>query len=589
MKASDYIIDYLLGQNIDRAYGYIGGMIVHLVDSIYHHNRFTMVNMIHEQGAAFAAEGDARVSGKTAVALATSGPGATNLITGIGSCFFDSVPVLFITGQVNTYEYKNDLPIRQRGFQETDVASIVRPITKYSTLIQDANALRYELEKAFFLTQHGRKGPVLLDIPMDVQRADIDAAGQASFFDSEEYHALIQEEGGPVSESEMNEITAVLRKAQRPLVLVGGGCSTDFARRELNHFLHQTSIPVVCSLMGLDIVGQDYPYHMGLIGSYGNRYGNLALANADVVLVLGSRLDTRQTGTNVSSFARAAHIIRVDIDRDELAHSTVQSRMSFNCEAGAFLQKLNKTVCIPNLDGWYSILENYKKSYPSTRRYDGSTKYPNLVIKQLSDMLDHDDIVCVDVGQHQMWVAQSLEVKTGQRVLFSGGMGAMGFALPSSIGACVASGKRVVVITGDGGMQMNIQELEVLARRRLPIKVVVMNNSCLGMVRQFQETYFGGHCPGTVEDYSAPDFVKIASAYKIDALSVPVDRDARETFRGMLQTDGPCILNLSLELETDVEPKLIVNKPLEDMSPPLDRDELGRQMIIPMYEENHDG
>lgn len=588
MKASDYIVDYLVGRGINRAYGYIGGMIVHLVDSMDRFDDFSMVNTIHEQGAAFAAEGDARVTGNPAVALATSGPGATNLITGIGSCFFDSVPVLFLTGQVNTYEYKHDLPVRQRGFQETDVVGMVGPVTKYAAMVASADTLRFELEKALFLATHGRKGPVLLDLPMDVQRTDIDPDRQPSFFDSAEYHELTSEPPLP-SADRLRGAVEMLNASKRPVILVGGGCVTDAARNELSQLLGSSAIPVVSSLMGLDAVGQDYPWHMGLIGSYGNRYGNLALANADLILVLGSRLDTRQTGTRPDSFGRGARLIRVEIDGRELEHSTVQAALEFHCDAAAFLKMLNAYQVTPDLALWHDLLTQYREAYPSTAGLDKAPKLPNLVMDVLSRHLTPDDVICVDVGQNQMWVAQSLRVRTGQRVLFSGGMGAMGFALPSAIGARIASGRRVIVIAGDGGIQMNIQELEVLQRRGLAVKVIVMNNACLGMVRQFQEIYFNGNCPGTVEDYSCPDLVAVARAYGIRAARVEQGGDVDASITELLIGDAPGLLDVRLETGTVVEPKLIVSKPLEDMAPALPREELKARMVISLEGEEGNG
>lgn len=576
MKASDYIIEYLLKNKIDKIFGYIGGMIAHIVDSISLEPKMEMINTLHEQGAGFAAEGFARYSGKTGVAIATSGPGATNLLTAIGSCYFDSVPTLFITGQVNTYEYKNDLPIRQRGFQETDIAEIVKPITKYSVMIKDAKNLKFELEKCLYLTQHGRKGPVLLDIPMNIQRAELNFEDEKSFFDSDEYENLENENK---QKFDVFEVIKLINNAKRPVILAGGGVQISKAQNQLKVFLEKTQIPIVTSLMGLDCVNV-YEHNMGLIGAYGNRYGNLTLANADLVIALGTRLDSRQTGTNPDSFLKNVKIIRVDIDKYELEHSAVKADVAINSDIKDFLAGMNQENYSLNFDIWYKKLNEFKNKYPSTIDINKQIKEPNYFIEKLSEYSNEEDIISVDVGQHQMWVAQSFKLKQDQRVFFSGGMGSMGFSLPAGIGASIASSKRCIIITGDGGLQMNIQELELLKRRNLPVKIIVMNNFCLGMVRQFQEIYFESRCLCTVEDYSAPNFAEVAKAYGIKAKVINIKEDWQNELKTFLSDDAPGLLNVYFDQKTDVEPKLIVNQPIQNMYPYLPEDEIKENMFM---------
>ena len=577
MKASDYIVQFLAEQKIDKVFGYIGGAVAHFYDSLDKNEQIEIVNTIHEQGAGFAAEGYARVTGKTGVATATSGPGATNLITPIGSCFFDSVPTLFITGQVNTYEYKYNQPVRQIGFQETDIVSIIKPITKYAVMVDDIANLKYELEKGYFLSQEGRKGPVLIDIPMNIQRTDFDPAQQASFFESEEYKNYHS-----VSDCTKSIVEAIdeIKQAKRPIILIGGGARISGAGEALSELLDSTHFPLVYSLMGKDLIKDNYQYNLGLIGSYGNRYGNMALANADLILVLGSRLDTRQTGTDLKTFAREAKIIQVDIDLNELG-SKIKADILIHSDIKEFLEELNKSNFSNTITPWQEKLLSYKEKYSSTVGIDQKEKAPNQIIHKISQHLNAYDAVCVDVGQHQMWVAQSLETKDYQRVLFSGGMGAMGCALPMAIGSALGNGKRSIVIVGDGGFQMNIQELEIIKRRRLPIKIFIMNNTNLGMVRQFQELYFDENYIGTKKDYSVPHFENIGKAYGIASDTVSNKEEIYKKIEEMLADDEPAILDIRLlESMTTVEPKLIVNKPIEDMYPFLDRDEFTQQMII---------
>ena len=576
IKISDYIIEFLLSKNINKTFGYIGGAIAHIYHSIDKYKEMEIINCIHEQGAGFAAEGYARITGKSGVAFATSGPGATNLITPIGSCYFDSVPTMFIAGQVNTYEYKYDKPVRQIGFQETDIVSIIKPIVKYAVMVDKVEDIRYELEKAYYLSQEGRKGPVLVDIPMNIQRTEVDISSLKSFFDSNEYFEL---ENNKKEKNNVDEVINLLKESKRPIVLIGGGVRLSNANVELLNYVEKYSIPVVYSLMGKDAISEDYKYNLGLIGSYGNRYGNLALANSDLILVLGSRLDTRQTGTSLDTFAREAKIIQVDVDKNELG-SKIKIDIEINSDVKDFITTLNKYEINIDITEWLKKLKEYKNKFSSTVGFDNNLKIPNYVVSIISKYLQDEDI-CVDVGQHQMWTAQSLNIKATQRVLFSGGMGAMGFALPASIGACIGSNKRTVVIAGDGGIQMNIQELEVINRRKLPIKIFVLNNKNLGMVRQFQELYFDKKYLGTIDDYSVPNFVDIAKAYGIKARKIDNISKLEIELKDIFSSNEPELINIELPVEmTTVEPKLIVNKPIEDMHPFISKDELSSLMII---------
>lgn len=576
IKISDYIIEFLLSKNINKTFGYIGGAIAHIYHSIDKYKEMEIINCIHEQGAGFAAEGYARITGKSGVAFATSGPGATNLITPIGSCYFDSVPTMFITGQVNTYEYKYDKPVRQIGFQETDIVSIIRPIVKYAVMVDKVEDIRYELEKAYYLSQEGRKGPVLVDIPMNIQRTEVDISSLKSFFDSNEYFEL---ENNKKEKNNIAEVINLLKESKRPIVLIGGGVRLSNANVELLNYVEKYNIPVVYSLMGKDAISEDYKYNLGLIGSYGNRYGNLALANSDLILVLGSRLDTRQTGTSLDTFAREAKIIQVDVDKNELG-SKIKIDIEINSDVKDFIVTLNKYEINIDTTEWLKKLKEYKNKFSSTVGIDNNLKIPNYVVSIISKYLQDEDI-CVDVGQHQMWTAQSLNIKATQRVLFSGGMGAMGFALPASIGACIGSNKRTVVIAGDGGIQMNIQELEVINRRKLPIKIFVLNNKNLGMVRQFQELYFDKKYLGTIDDYSVPNLVDIAKAYAIKARKIDDISKLEIELKDIFSSNEPELINIELPVEmTTVEPKLIVNKPIEDMHPFISKDELSSLMII---------
>ncbi len=583
MKASDYIVALLVNYNIDMVFGYIGGNNAHIIDSVDNHRDMEMVNTIHEQGAGFAAEGYARTTGKIGVATATSGPGVTNLITPIASCFYDSVPTLFITGQVNTYECKssseceNNAPVRQIGFQETDIVSVTKPITKYSVFVDNIHDLKYELEKAIHISINGRKGPVLLDIPINLQYKDIDFHKERSFFDTEVNKTLHEDNG---LNNDIETISNLINISERPVILVGGGARVSNAELQLNSLLSKTNIPVVHSLMGKDLIKKSYKYNLGFIGSYGNRCANLTLANSDLLIILGSRLDARQTGRQSSTFASDAKIIQVDIDTYEL-NRKIKTDLFLTQDIKYFLDKLNAKKLKTDIEPWQKKVLSYKETYPSIYTIDKKEKMPNKIISMISQYSKIGDIICVDVGLHQMWTAQSFEVKEKQRILFSGGLGAMGCALPTAIGASKGTGKRAIVISGDGGFQMNIQELEILKRRKLPIKIFIMNNAFLGMVRQMQTEYLNKNYIGTQYDYSVPNFKKIGKAYGIKSNEVSNIDEIEEVIQASLQNNESQLVNILLtDSKHLVEPRLVGNRPMEDMSPFLDREELQKQMLI---------
>ncbi|MDF2858594.1 MAG: thiamine pyrophosphate-dependent enzyme possible carboligase or decarboxylase [Neobacillus sp.] len=586
MKLSDYVIDFIVKQDVSHIFEFVGGAIVHLLDSTYERNDIQCVSVHHEQSGAFAAEAYARINGKLGVAMATSGPGALNMLTGIGSCYFDSVPCLFITGQVNTYEYKFDSPVRQIGFQETDIVSVATPLTKYAELIVDAEKIRYHLEKAVYMAQSGRPGPVLLDIPMNIQRAQIEPDKLESFFESKEYKQIEKQQ--EITEK-LDEIFTIIGEAKRPVILVGGGVRIANATEELLEFIDKTGFPVVTSLMGLDAIPHDHSAFVGMIGSYGNRYSNLTLANCDLLLVLGSRLDTRQTGTRPDTFARGAKKIQIDIDEIELNYK-IKLDVAVHYDVKEFLilanDKLRKFKK-KDISSWHERIHLYKDKYPTESKIiEANNIDPNAFMKVLSQHSKEGDIICLDVGQHQMWAAQSFRLKKNQRMLNSGGMGSMGFALPAAIGAVKANPEvNGIVIAGDGGIQINIQELDLIATQNLPIKIVVLNNGCLGMVRQFQDLYFKSRRQSTVVGYNCPDLIKIAEAYGIASYEITSLDLAEKTIAKAFSDNRPAFINVRLELATVVNPKLVVNRPIEDMSPHLERDELKDIMLIELVEE----
>jgi acetolactate synthase I/II/III large subunit len=561
MKASDHLAHFLVRRGVTMVFEMVGGMITHLLDSMAKCPEIRIISMHHEQGAAFAVDGYSRVAGIPSVAMATSGPGATNLLTGIGSCYFDSVPSVFITGQVNRHEMKRDRAVRQLGFQETDIVTMAKPITKAAWLVEDPAELPAILERAFDLAVSGRPGPVLIDLPMDVQRADIpDPAGTRP-----------RSNPAAVDPGVVAEVWKRMAAAQRPVILAGGGIRSGRVVEGFRQLIERVGLPVVNSLMAVDALPMGHPLRVGLIGSYGNRWANIALGEADAVLVLGSRLDIRQTGSDTGSFAKGKSIIHVDCDAGE-TNNRIQGCHSVHADLGAFINGSLADAGVGGEtppSGWLSRIEEKRREFPDIDEIrDCPEINPNVFMHALSSVSNHAAGYVIDVGQHQMWAAQSLDPAPAQFFITSGGMGAMGFALPAAIGAAFASSSPVIMIAGDGGFQLNIQELQTVIRNRLPIKMIVINNRCHGMVRQFQESYFDGRYQSTVVGYSAPDFAAVAKAYGIESCQVKrrVDLDAALQWLWR-DPSSPSLLEVAIGTDLNVYPKIAFGKPITEMEP----------------------
>lgn len=576
MKVSDYVMNFLVSEGVTHIFEVCGGALAHLLDSMYGRKDINAVSMHHEMAAAMAAEGYGRISGNLGVAMATSGPGATNLITGIGSCFFDSVPSLFITGQVNTYEFKFDRLVRQIGFQETDIVNIVKPIVKDAILVDDKKKMRYILEKAVDTARGERPGPVLVDIPLNIQRYDIDPENVDSYKSKD--NNLISE-----IDDNIYEILQLIKTSSRPVVLVGGGLRLSHAEKEFFEFINKTKIPVVASLMGLDGFPHDHESFVGMIGTYGNRYANLTLANSDLLIALGTRLDTRQTGTKPETFAREAKIVHVDIDPLEL-NNKIKEDISINSDIKELLIKLNGLLTEKDekdLKEWKNVINEFKEKYSSFKKPAEENVDPNFFMHKLSEFLPENAIICVDVGQNQIWAAQSLELKGSQRFLTEGGMASIGSALPMGIGASFAKPEStVVVITGDGGFQLNLQELQTVYHHNLPIKIILLNNYCYGMIKQFQEQYMDSRFQSAVEGYSCPDFQDVVGAYKIPVMKITKSSELANAFEKLFKNKDSMFLEVDISSNYKAQPKLAVNRPLEDQEPLLSFDELESNMLI---------
>jgi acetolactate synthase I/II/III large subunit len=639
MKLSDYLTEFLVSQGIKHVFQIIGGASVHMVDSIARNKNISYICTQHEQSAAIAAESYARMTKNLGCAMATSGPGMTNLITGIACAYFDSIPVIYITGQVNTFEAKGKRKVRQVGFQETDIVTMVKPITKYSVQITDPKKIRYVLEKAVHIAESDRPGPVLIDIPMDIQRADIDVKKLFSFLPlnnkagdaregshTEMYRSMGYSSGR--TRIKIIKTLNLLLQSKRPVLIAGGAIRYADMATPFRKLVDLLGIPVVATWSGIDALPHDHPLYIGQIGVYGNRAANFAIQNSDLVISLGSRLDTRITGGKPETFARFAKKVIIDIDRHE-----IHKKRGLNPDI-AIIENVKYVIPtfikeymniklgdaregsriapqrIPPVGGWsehetgYSSgrtqkliffewikqTQTWKEKYPSVlpEWYKLKDKVnPYVFIKTLSTLLSDNAVTVTDCGANLTWTIQGFHVKENQRLYSAMGNSPMGYSVSSAIGASFGLGKKeIICITGDGGLQLNIQELQTIFHYKIPLKIFILNNHSYGIIKQFQEMYFGGKYEGTTPEtgYSVPDFLKIAKAYGIKTATIRNHKEMPSKIKHVLKHKGPVICDVIVPDDTKLIPKLEFGKPIEDLSPLLPRDEFEKNMLIPLID-----
>ena len=567
MKLSDYIVAFLQKKGIRHFFGYQGTMIAHVVDSIERNPETENHSSYNEQGAAFAACGYAQAKEECACAYATSGPGAVNLLSGVADAYYDSLPVIFLTGQLNTYEYSGIEGLRQQGFQETDIVAMAKPVTKYAVQIRNPEDIVVELNKAYHIATTGRKGPVLIDLPMNIQRSEVEnPVYDMTFEDKHTDTAVVRQAADTILEA--------LEHAKRPMIMLGHGVDSHAAQQELISFAQKRQIPIITSVLAKSVLGYDNPLNFGCIGgAYGHRYANMiANAKSDLLLCFGISLCTRQIGTKVYEFAKNAKIIRVDIDQYNLQrniHENGKDEVKLQAETGAVIDCLAKAVFQEKdvTGDWLNVCTEIKENLQAV---DDNTpeRYPNRMIADLSDMLTDTSAIAVDVGQHMVWSYQSFKNHEGQKLLFSGGHGAMGYGLPAAIGAYFATGKPTACICGDGALQMNIQELEWVKRENLPVKIMVMNNEALGMIRHLQRDYFDCLFAGTTDGcgFASCDFSAVAEAYGIPAMRINCDA-VKEEAPQFLEGQGPKLLEVMLEHGTFAYPKTCLGEPIHNQQP----------------------
>jgi len=539
MTGAQIICESLVREGVEVIFGFPGGAILPLCDTLPHYPQLRLILVRHEQGAAHAADGYARATGKVGVCLTTSGPGATNLVTGIANACLDSVPLVAITGQVARPFIGKD------AFQEVDITGITLPITKHNYLVLDVDSLANTVKEAFHLAKTGRPGPILIDIPRDVQ---ID---QAEFcypnkLDLPGYEPILR--GHP---AQIKKAARLINEAQRPLIIAGRGVIISGAYAELKQLAEAAQVPVVTTLLGISSFPESHVLSYGMLGMHGMAYANMAVNAADLIIAIGMRFDDRATA-KVSAFAPHAHIIHIDIDPAEIGKN-VRVDVPIVGDVKTVLNVLNKLINSTEHIDWVQQLDDWRKEHPSTIIRDSDGLLPQFVIRKIYEVTQGEAAIVTGVGQNQMWAAQHYWYNKPNSLISSGGLGAMGFELPAAMGVKVGRPDDIVwCIAGDGGFQMTIQELATIVQERLAVKVAIMNNGFLGMVRQWQELFYGRRYVAT--PLSGPNFVKIAEAYGIPALRVKHNDEVVSAIEQAMNYQGPFIIDFMIEPEENVYP-----------------------------------
>ncbi len=552
------LLESLKREGVDVLFGYPGGAVIDIYDELPRHQEIRHVLVRHEQGAVHAADGYARASGKVGACLVTSGPGATNTVTGIATAYSDSIPLVVITGQVPTQLIGND------AFQEVDIVGITRPCTKHNFLVKDINKLALTIRQAFYLARTGRPGPVLVDLPKDVMQA------KAEFVWPEEVYLRSYNPTYKPNLNQLRRSVEELARAERPVILAGGGVIMSDAAEVLTSLARKLQIPVTCTLMGLGAFPGTDPLWLGMVGMHGTYAANLAINNADVLICVGARFDDRVTG-KLKGFAPKARIVHIDIDPTSIRKNVeVQVPVVGDCRLA--LEGMAE-ICDAKLEGkdwnsehtaWLEAVSEWKKSKPLCYHKNHNIK-PQEVIQTLYELSNDDAIIATEVGQHQMWVAQFYTFTKPRTLLTSGGLGTMGYGFPASMGAQFAfPHKKVITVAGDASLQMNIQELATVVANKLPIKVVILNNRHLGMVRQWQELFYNQNYSSTNME-AQPDFVKLAEAYGAEGYRIEKPEDLRATLEKALASPNPAFIDVVVEREENVYPIVPAGAALDEM------------------------
>lgn len=589
MKVSDFIFDYIVSLGVKHVFYLPGGGAMHLDDSLGHHEGLTPICMLHEQPCSIAAEAYARISENFGVCVVTSGPGATNAITGLAGAWLDATPVIFLSGQAKRADLVNGQGIRQFGIQEINIIDIVKPITKYAVQLHDPQDILYELEKAAALAKEGKPGPVWLDIPLDIQASQVDPAGLRHYEEKQPEYIC--------SEDEALKTIELLNQAERPVVLLGHGIRLAKAIPEMNELIEKIHVPVMTTWNGVDLIEDDNPLFFGRPGAVGHRHSNFIQQNADFVLTIGTRLNLLSTGYDFDSFLRKAKHVMVEIDENEMKKCSVHPTLAIHADARSFLQKMlayqNMIEDKPR-EEWWKYCNDIKKKYPlfiKEQIPEGEGVNTYSLVDALTTKMSSDDIfqfsssgTGVDISMY------GFRIKKGQRAFLTKGLASMGFDMSACIGSCLASNKRrTVCITGDGGFMMNIQELATLNSLNLPIKLFILCNEGYGMIYNSQFGNFKRLTGCTRESgLGMPDLKGIVESFKVRCFSIDNESELCSKVDEVLAYDGPAVCTIKVYIGQKILPRQtnymkpdgqMASRPLEDMSPLLERDEFNRNML----------
>jgi acetolactate synthase-1/2/3 large subunit len=596
-KLSDYLISFLAGQGVKHIFGFTGGGAVHLFDSADKNPHIAPIYCHHEQAVALAAVSYSRITNNLGVAVVTTGPGGTNTLTGVLAAWQDSIPCIFISGQARLEHTSHGKSLRQVGTQEFDIISVVKPMTKYAVMVEDAKMIRYHLEEALYLAKEGRPGPVWIDLPLNLQWALIKPSSLIGFTPSNISSGHQQK----FRIEDRQKTYELLRKANRPLFLAGYGIRLAHAEKEFREVVKKLRIPFVSTWNASDYLPTHDGLYVGRIGIAGQRGANLAVQNCDLLLAVGSRLSIPLTGTLFDAFARDAQIIVVDIDCNELNSKNVQVDLAINCDARLFLLdmlKFTKRVSFKVDQSWGKKCKRYKEynSVPKALVKQKTYVNPYVFIDVLSDTLSNGDIIVVDGGGTNLYISfQAFKVKKSQRLVTSSGIASMGTGLPESIGACFANNKgRVICLTGDGSIQLNIQELQTIVHHKLPVKIFVMNNNGYLAIRHTQKIFLQSNFTGSSskKGLTLPDFQKVAKAYGLETVRIAKNGDLLRGIKRTLAAKGPILCEVMVSPDQELiatqgfdrnKDGTFLPRPLEDMHPFLERKEFIENMIAKPY------
>lgn len=597
MKLTDYVIKYLYARGTKHFFGMSGGAAVHMFDSAAKHSGVGTTFVAHEQSAAMAADGYYRVSGRLGACIVTSGPGATNLLTGVCCSFYDSVPALMLTGQVATHRLKGERKVRQVGFQETDTLSIYSSVTKYAEQLRDPNQIARVLDRAFAEAEAGRPGPVLVDIPDDLQRAQLDTSSLPRYIAP----AQVRSTG---SMAQVQSLLKQISASKRPVIVLGGGLSTPRQASELREFLKKVEVPLLQTWAGLDLIPHDWKHRVGTFGVYGSRLGNFVVQHADLVVCLGTRLSQNLTGGILNSFASRARIVMIDADQGELDKFDgygIDIAERIQCLMGDFLEIAKVAVeqfVSPDIAPWLATIDRWRAELPDDIPVEPADEAgfvdAHHFVRQLSDVLADDEIVFIDTGGNLTWTCNNLRVKPGQRVLSAWNFTPMGYALPAGIGgAAAAPGRPITSIIGDGGMQLCLGELATVVRYQLPLKIVLFNNHSHGIQKQTLETWLDGNYVGVdpASGLGLSDFQNVARAMGLSVVSISRSSDVARRLKEAYAIPGPVLCNVEINPNQKLYPVLKSGAPLENQMPlmPSEQTDALRASLTTTKYPDHDG